>query len=175
MPIRAMALALLCALLVAAPAFAQSPPADQNIQVTIGVASERDGKPDLAKSFSLVCRAGEEAHLTVSSRIPIPATTSSTSPEKEVSPVTSFTYQNVGFVAQLKCYGTNNGRIGIKGKVDDASLRGAAPGAPGQPVVATFNQLLDVLLVPGKPLTVARFSDMKGVVTSLTIEAKPLD
>ena len=175
MSTRAMALVLFCTLLVAAPAFAQSPPASGNIQVTLSVASERDGKPDQAKSFSLVCRAGEEAHLTVSSRIPIPATTSSTSPDKEVSPVTSFTYQNVGFVAQLKCYGTNNGRIGIKGKVDDASLRGTAPGAPGQPVIATFYQELDVLLVPGKPLTVARFSDVKGMVTSLTIEAEPLD
>jgi len=175
MTTRAMALVLFCTLLVAAPAFAQSPPASGNIQVTLSVASERDGKPDQAKSFSLVCRAGEEAQLNVSSRIPVPATTFSASSDKEVTPVTSYTYQNVGFVAQLKCYRANDGRIGIKGKVDDASLRGAAPGAPGQPVVATFNQLLDVLLVPGKPLTVARFSDMKGVVTSLTIEAKPLD
>ena len=175
MTTRAMALALFCTLLVAAPAVAQSPPAGDNIQVTLGVASERDGKPDHAKSFSLVCRIGEEAQLNVSSRIPVPSTTFSTSADKEVTPVTSFTYQNVGFVAQLKCYGAGNGRIGIKGKVDDASLRGAAPGAPGQPVIATFSQELNVVLSPGKPLTVARFSDMKGVVTSLTIEAKPLD
>jgi hypothetical protein len=175
MPTRATLLALPCAALLAAPALAQAPPADPNIQVTISVSSERDGKPDQAKSFALVCRAGEEARLNVSSRIPVPATTFNTGADKEITPVASFTYQSVGFSADLKCYGTNNGRIGIKGKVDDASLRGPIPGAPGQPVIATFTQELDVVLIPGKPLTVVRFSDTKGVVTSLAIEAKSLD
>ncbi len=78
-------------------------------------------------------------------------------------------------MAYLKCDRLKDGRIVVEGACDDSSLRGPAPGAPEQPIVTTFRQELNVLLVPGKPLTVARFSDIKGAVTSLTIEAKPLD
>jgi hypothetical protein len=69
-----------------------------------------------------------------------------------------------------------DGRIAVEGTCEDSSVRGSAAGAPSQPVITmTFRQEIDVLLAPGKPLTVARFSDMKGQTTSLTIEAKPLD
>jgi hypothetical protein len=175
MPIRATLLVLLCAALLAAPALAQAPPAGENIQLTIGVAVERDGKPEQAKTFSLVCRAGDAAKLVVGNRVPIPATTFNTGPEKESTPVTSFSYQNVGFIAGMKCDRLKDGRIAVQGSCEDSSLRGPAPGAPGQPIVTTFSQELNVVLVPGKPLTVARFSDLKGVTTSLTIEARPLD
>jgi hypothetical protein len=175
MPTRATVLALLCAALCAPLALAQSSPAPENIQLTISVAAERDGKPEQARTFSLVCRSGEPTKLTVGTRFPIPATTFNAGSEKGVTPVTSFTYQNVGFVASLKCDRLKDGRIVVEGGYDDSSLRGPAPGAPEQPIVTTFSQELNVLLVPGKPLTVARFSDIKGAVTSLTIEAKPLD
>ncbi len=176
MTIRALAAVLLCSFAIT-PLRAEAPAAapGDNIQLTITVTAERDGKVEQSKTFALVCRDGESTQLSVGNRVPIPATTVNPDAGKDAAPVTSYTYQNVGFLADLRCGRLKDGRITVKGGCDDSSLRGTAPGAPGQPIVTTFRQEIDVLLAPGKPLTVARFSDMKGQTTSLTIEAKPLD
>ncbi len=176
MPTRATVLALLFAALCAPLALAQSSPAPENIQLTISVGAERDGKPEQARTFSMVCRSGEADHAHGRNPLPDPGDDLQCGVREGVHvPVTSFSYQNVGFMADLRCDRLKDGRIAVEGSCEDSSLRGPAPGAPEQPIVTTFRQDLNVLLVPGKPLTVARFSDTKGVVTSLTIEAKPLD
>ncbi|MCU0229963.1 MAG: hypothetical protein MUC67_01155 [Acidobacteria bacterium] len=163
--------------LAALPAVAEAaaPTVAENIQLTIGVATERDGKVEQSRTFTLICRDGERSDLTVGNRIPIPATTVDASAEKGSAPITSYAYQHVGFVAGLRCKREQDGRIAVEGSYEDSSLRPPGPGAPDQPIITTFNQKIDVVLRPGKPLTVARFSDAKGFSTTLTIEAKPLD
>ena len=168
-------LALLCLALPAAPAFSQAPPAGEKIQITIGVAAERDGKAEQTKTFSLVCRAGERTKFVVGTKVPIASTNVNAASEKGFTPVTSFVHQDVGFSAELKCDRLKDGRIAVEGRCEDSSLRSPAPDAPGQPVVATFRQELNVVPVPGKPLRIARSSDLKGITTTLTIEAAPLD
>lgn len=167
--------ALLCFALTATLAFSQVPPEGENIELKISVAAEREGKTEKVRSFSLVCRAGERTKFVVGNRVPIASTNFHAATEKGYSPVTSYVYQDVGFAAEVKCDRLKNGRIALAGNCEDSSLPGPDPNSPAQPPVTTFRQELNVVLVPGKPLLVARSSELRGVTTSLTIEAKPLD
>jgi hypothetical protein len=91
--------------------------------------------------------------------VPIPTTTFNTSNSSggAIVPVTSFTYQTVGFQAQMELAAetTEDGRMLLRGQIEDSRLARMATNV-NQPEVATVQQKVDVYVRPGTPVVVHR-------------------
>lgn len=84
---------------------------------------------------------GESAKVTIGDRVPIPATTFNTSQTigTSIVPVTSFTYQNVGIIIDMKPRVHHNKEITLEVKLEISSLAGSVEGTGGvsQPIIGT--------------------------------------
>ncbi|HHN73800.1 MAG TPA: hypothetical protein ENK10_01080 [Acidobacteria bacterium] len=84
---------------------------------------------------------GEDGKITIGDRVPIPATTfnSSQTIGGNVVPITSFTYQNVGIIVDVKPRVHHNKEITLELKLEISSLAGTVEGTGGvsQPIIGT--------------------------------------
>lgn len=84
---------------------------------------------------------GENGKITIGDRVPIPATTfnSSQTVGGNIVPVTSFTYQNVGIIVDIKPRVHHNKEITLELKLEVSSLAGSVQGTGGvsQPIIGT--------------------------------------
>ncbi len=84
---------------------------------------------------------GEDGKITIGDRVPIPATTFNTSQTigGNIVPVTSFTYQNVGIIVNVKPRVHHNKEITVELQVEISSLAGEVVGTGGvsQPIIGT--------------------------------------
>ncbi|MDQ7088024.1 MAG: cohesin domain-containing protein [Acidobacteriota bacterium] len=84
---------------------------------------------------------GEDGKITIGDRVPIPATTFNTSQTigGNVVPITSFTYQNVGIIVDVKPRVHHNKEITLELKLEISSLSGTVEGTGGvsQPIIGT--------------------------------------
>jgi hypothetical protein len=152
-------LVLCLALVFASPALSETPSEEpDNLRVTFTVGRLDGGRAVPLKSYELlVADGGEPARFTTGARVPIPATAFNTAgKDGEAVPVTSFTYQNVGFQATVEAQRRDDGRIRLHGAVEDSSL-----GTPvqGRPVILTLNQRIDAVLDPGVTLRLNRIEE----------------
>jgi hypothetical protein len=162
-------------LLAAAPIAAQSD-ATYNVRVTF-TAGTLDGTkqeekiPD--KSLSLVVTSGgPPASLLTGSRVPIP-TTSVHTLETAVVPVTSFTYQNIGFSAEVEALILPNGWVQVRANVEDSWIE---PGTEeDHPVVETRHQRINVVLQESKAIEIVRSTDDDDLIRWVDVEAEILD
>lgn len=84
---------------------------------------------------------GEDGKITIGDRVPIPATTFNTSQTigGNVVPITSFTYQNVGIIVDIKPRVHHNKEVTLELKLEISSLAGSVEGTGGvsQPIIGT--------------------------------------
>jgi hypothetical protein len=126
-----------------------------------------------AKSLSLVVTSGgPPASLLTGSRVPIPNTTVHAT-EDGVVPVTSYTYQNIGFSAEVEALILPNGWIQIRANVEDSWIE---PGTEDdQPVVETRHQQINVVLQEGEPIEIVRSTDEDDLIRWVDVKADILD
>ena len=143
-----------------------------NVLVTIRV-----GAPDApVKSYQLVADGGgQAAKLMDGQRVPIPTTTFQTSsPPDVIVPMTSYTYQNVGFEAEVRAWVQEDGRIKIVAEIEDSRLADE-PAAGGRPVIQTRHQRVHGTLIEGEPLRMTRVEEEGAGVRYLEILAEVLN
>jgi hypothetical protein len=155
-----------------APGDGEVPP---NVRISIELGRIAAGGKTSATSYQIVVAAnGEAAEMESNSRVPIPTTVFNTSKADgdKIVPVTSFTYQNVGFTARLRVSVDPGSRLLVSGKVDSSFiLDGQTGGDPAQPPrIESLSQELNLLLHDGKPLRVTTIGD--GGTGSLYMEIK---
>jgi len=170
-----LAAALLVALFLTATTAGAQSDASYNVRLTF-TAGTLDGtkKEDKipAKSLSLVVTSGgPPATLLTGSRVPIP-TTELHSTDEDVVPVTSYTYQNIGFSAEVEALILPNGWIQIRASVEDSWIE---PGTEDHPVIETRHQRIGVVLQDGAVLEIARSTDEDDRIRWVDVKADILD
>jgi hypothetical protein len=174
-----LAAALLAAVLLPATSALAQSDANYNVRVTFtagkldGAAKKENKVP--AKSLSLVVTSGgPPASLLTGSRVPIPKTTIETTADGVV-PVTSYTYQNIGFSAQVEATILPNGWIQVRADLEDSWIEDGPENDADQPVVETRNQQINVILQEGTPIEIVRSTDADDRIRWVDVEAEILD
>ena len=129
------------------------------------------------RTYQMVVKpSGHPARIVQGSRFPIPTTTFNTqSPETgAIAPVTSFSYQDVGFTASAEVKIVEGRRVHLKAQVEDSSIAAREPNG-GQPMIATVNQSLEVTLKDGVSTRVAWVDNSRFGSMFLEITAEILD
>lgn len=102
---------------------------------------------------------GENGKVTIGDRVPIPATTfnSSQTIGGNIVPVTSFTYQNVGIIIDIKPRVHHNKEITLEMKIEVSSLAGNVEGTGGvsQPIIGTRSVETTIRLRDGETNIIA--------------------
>ncbi len=97
---------------------------------------------------------GDNGKITIGDRVPIPATSFNTSQTigGNIVPVTSFTYQNVGIILEIKPRVHHNKEITLDIKAEVSSLAGSVSGTGGvsQPIIGTRSVETTVRLQDGE-------------------------
>ena len=147
----------------------------QNVLVTITMGKINGGEKRSEESYQLiVVGGGETAEVMRGDRIPIPVTTFQVaSPPREIVPMTSYTYQNVGFTAEVRAWVNGDGRITLAAEIEDSHLAASAAKNP-QPKITTSQQRIRAVFEEGKPLQIVRYDQGSGS-RYLEIEAEILD
>lgn len=111
--------------------------------------------------------SGAQARLNTSNRIPIPAVMMPPpKDEGSAAPVSSFSYQNVGFQANVRAWILGSDRVRVSADIEDAAFYNPAdidrkPGTTA-PVITNFSQTIDAILHEGAPITTTVVDDPKG-------------
>jgi len=102
-----------------------------------------------ARHFELPLRLdGNVSTLHEGGQVALPNAQFPASPKEGVVPVTSFTYQNIGFDLRARARQAADGGIALSGDVKSTRVAdGAAPGAP--PSFTNYDQTFAVRLRPG--------------------------
>lgn len=146
-----------------------------NVQITLAVGDVDESTPE--RIYRVVGQAGSVTHRMLTGwRMPIP-TGKAPDGEEADGKVTAFVYQNVGVTANLKIRMLSADRIELTGQVELSGANdkmGAADQAQ-MPVIATFQQELNVVLKAGRPLKVAEVTDPEGRSLFLQLQVDVLD
>ncbi len=173
-----------CWILVAAVVFAVPAVADEalesvnaNVLVTFLVGDVEKGKDIVQKTYEMVVTAnGQRVEMSTGARVPIPTTSFKVSDDgtRVAAPVTSYTYQQVGFSADVRATINPDGSINLRGRVDDSSLTGE-PAADGRPFIQSMSQHLSVTLNDGQPLRVNSVDEEGTRSFFIQVQADRLD
>jgi hypothetical protein len=88
-------------------------------------------------------------------------------------PVTSYTYQNIGFSAEVEAQILPNGWIQVRATVEDSWIN--PDSGEDHPVVETRHQRIGVVLQDGAALEIARSTDDDDHVRWVDVKAEILD
>lgn len=148
---------------------------ERNIRVTIRVGQTEEGQLSVRSYQLIVVDGGERTNLMTGSRFPIPTTTFQTSqPPREIVPMTSYTYQNVGFSAELRAWLMTDGKIKVDAAIEMSRV-GRDPLADGRPLIVTRDQQFQSLLTPGVAMEVSRVESANPGVSFFEIQADIVD
>ena len=125
---------------------------EPNVLLTFEVGDYVDGQPNVLKTYTMLVEAdGKRARMMTGARVPIPTTQFQTSQGTDsTTPVTSFTYQNVGFTAEVFASIDEDGAIALRGHVEDSSLMPTLVEA-AQPQIQSMAHALSVSLEDDQP------------------------
>ncbi len=169
---------LVAAAVLALPVLAgEVPDPDTNVLVTFAVGNMENGKEVVLKTYEMLATAnGEPVEMSTGARIPIPTTSFKVSEAtgKVASPITSYTYQQIGFTARITAKFTEDGKIRIGGRLEDSSLAGT-PAADGRPFIQSMQQNISATLIDGKPLRLNRVDESDTRSFFIQIQAERLD
>lgn len=146
--------AILCCILAIGALHAAEGVADsaEHVLVTITVGGQAQ-----ARQYQLVvAEGGETARLFTGSRVPIPTTTFQSETEPTI-PVTSYTYQNVGFAARVRSW-SHDGKIKLDADIEESHIAPSSAEA-AQPIVLSSQQTVQLLLNDGEPMRILRADD----------------
>ncbi len=175
MHVKKTGLILLTTLVLTLPALAGDIPGpDTNVLITFNVGSVEGGKEVVLKTYEMIVNAnGQSVEMSTGARVPIPTTSFKVSDDgtRVAAPITSYTYQQIGFSAKVNAKFNENGSIQVRGRIDDSSLTGT-PAADGRPFIQSMQQNISVTLINGKPLRINRVdeSDTRSFFVQITAE-----
>lgn len=161
-------LVLAILVLTTLPAVAQqNPPAEENIEVRITVRSPASS--EAIREYSMILSPNVASRLHAGRKIPIPTTTFNTSQTvgSSIVPVTSFTYQNIGFAARLTASRGTGDVIRLEGEIEDSRVVEEGE----HPVIESISQFLAANLEPGAPLVVNRIGGARDAAVSIEVVA----
>jgi len=170
-------LVLLTAVALVLPVSAGEPGLDTNVLVTFNVGSVDNGKDVVLKTYEMVLSAnGEPIEMSTGARVPIPTTSFKVSDDgtRVAAPVTSYTYQQIGFTAKVSARFDEHGSIQLRGRVEDSSLTGP-PTADGRPFIQSMQQHISATLEEGKPLRINRVDEIDMRTFFIQVQAEQLD
>ena len=170
-------LVLLVVTVLTLPAVAGEPGPDTNVLITFNVGSVEDGKEVVLKTYEMVLNAnGQPVEMSTGARVPIPTTSFKVSDDgtRVAAPVTSYTYQQIGFSATINAKFNEDGSIQVRGRVEDSSLTGT-PAADGRPFIQSMQQNISATLIDGKPLRINRVDENDTRSFFIQIQAERLD
>jgi hypothetical protein len=130
----------------------------KNIKVTIRYdTTDPDGKREV-KTREVVAQEGSRASLLIGSRVPIAMTETAGGDESQDGPITSYSYQNIGFAAELRAWVLPGGKIAVEAEIESSQI---APDSSTDlhPVILTYQQRIQVVVENGKPMHVTRVED----------------
>lgn len=153
-----------------------SQPSDskQNVLVTIRVGETDPASQAHVRTYQMVAASGGRAsRVTTGMRVPIAVTSLDTSavPGKQVTPITSYQYQEVGFRAEVRVRLLANGKISLQAEIEDSRL---AAGEGFQPELDSRTQNVDAVLTQGEPLRILHAADPESGSFTLDVEASLL-
>ena len=166
-------LALLAAPVVAQDSEEQRLPV-KNIRLTIRYDTESPDGKKMLKSREIVAQEGSRSRLLIGSRVPIPVSDVSHDAGDGVKPVTTYSYQNIGFSAELRAWILPDGKIGVEAAIESSQISPETAG-DSHPVILTYQQNVQVVLEDGKPMDVTRVEDPERVNGRFEIEAEILE
>jgi hypothetical protein len=124
-----------------------------NVLITVTVGETGPDSSGSEKSYELLALSGQETELLTGWRYPIPTSTFNTSSKGgKVTPVTSFSYQNLGMTVMLETRVVGESRIRIHGAIEVSGVdRELESGdAPREvPKLGTFNHRFNAILKDG--------------------------
>jgi hypothetical protein len=153
------------------------PGPDTNVLITFNVGNTDGGKDVVLKTYEMVVNAnGKPVEMSTGARIPIPTTTFNTSNTvgSNIVPVTSYTYQQIGFSAKINAIFNEDGSIQLRGLLEDSSLTGTAA-ADGLPFIQSMQQNISATLVDGMPLRINRVDERDLRSFFIQVRAERLD
>ena len=166
-------LALLTATAGAVLADGETDPAG-DVRLTFRVGNTAPDGTESVRTYHLTSRTDAgRARLTQGFRVPIPTTSSPKKEGSEIVPITSISYQNVGFTVDVEVNIFDKDRFRLVASVEDSHL--ARMTQEGHPVIATASQRLDVTLVNGKSHRITMTEDPEYGSMFLEITAEILD
>jgi hypothetical protein len=176
---RALSFAVVLALLLgglatmAAEGHDRSP---DNVLVTIRAGHVEGGKKTVDQTYTMVTSpGGQRVRFMKGMRLPIAVTRfqASTPPNREIVPMTSYTYQDIGFIAEVETrIDTRPGespRILIFAEIERSSVAGQTE--DGSPTIATEHQSVRTVVPDGSSVEVLRIEEAEGKTVYYEIEA----
>ena len=127
----------------------------KNVVLTFTLGRTAEAKEVVQKTYDVEVPAQGQARMSTGSRLPLPAVVANDG--EEGRPVTSFTYQNVGFTAELETRELADGGIALAGLIEDSSVSGPSGAQP--PIIQSFSQRIDATLELGKPVRLCRIEE----------------
>ena len=119
--------------------------------ITLHTGKIVDGQKAAPKTYRLA--ASDTARVVVGRRVPFLTSTFRAQESGSVVPLSSYTYQNVGFSAEFRLREVQDGQIHLTGAIEDSSLVQRDPDDPASPpIIETVNHQLSVVLTVGEPL-----------------------
>lgn len=145
-------------LALSAPALAPLAGAGEppNILVSFTVGRLDDGAKVPEKSYEMLIVAGDRAEMMTGARVPIPTTSFQARDGGEAVPMTSYTYQRVGFSATVKAIVLDGERISIAGQIEDSSIISSSA---DRPIIQTLNQEFKFVLRDGQPVQINKVDE----------------
>ena len=147
-------LMLFATLVLTLPALAGDVPGpDTNVLITFNVGNVDGGKDVVLKTYEMIVNAnGQPVEMSTGARIPIPTTTFNTSNTigSSIIPITSYSYQQIGFSAKINAKFNEDGSIQVRGLLEDSSLT-ETPAADGLPFIQSIQQNISATLIDGRP------------------------
>ena len=135
-------------------------PEPLQVELTIRVGSMEDGKREPRREYDVIAINGQQSEFVSGGRVPIPTTSFNTSNGNEAVPMTAFTYQNVGFSAQLQVW-VDGDAIRLDANIEDSHLS-EQPAVQERPIIATHQQRVHAILEDGVPLQLTRAQGCDG-------------
>ena len=139
------------------PALTAEAAGQDNVLVTFNVGAEEQGKEVVLKTYEMVVSTNSgPVEMSTGARIPIPTTSFRVAEDGSVpNPITSYTYQHVGFSAKVSATMGEDGRIFLRGHIEDSSLADKAEKLD-RPFIQSMSQNLAVILENGKTRRIHR-------------------
>jgi hypothetical protein len=135
----------------------QSP---NNVLVTIRAGHIDGGSRIVDQTYRIIAPPdGRRVKLVAGTRLPIAVTKcqASTPPNREIFPMTSYVYQEVGFIAGVETRVGENRRIHIDADLERSEVAGET--ADGSPTIDTEHQSIRTVVEDGTSLEVLRITD----------------
>lgn len=167
-------LAVMVVLAVAGMAMAQNPPKPMvSLKVQVVIARYEGDKKISSLPYSMSVTAnGDPVRLRMGSQIPLPTTSYQGS--GTATPVTSFTYHNVGTSIDCKATSTDDGRFSVVVGIEDSSVSERRSGG-AVPTLSTFSTQNMAVLRDGQTMQFTAAADkttgeVVRVDVTLTVE-----